>query len=118
MPQIRDCFKYLTNSHNHYGFFLDFALRDVVKDPDELNRFLVKNLSIPQNLADALMHSTINGSEVCLPVFLQSCLSQYKNSQMNLCCALYNWTRLSMLISLVLDERTIRVVGYSDYRSD
>ena len=44
--------------------FLDFVLKDIWKDPDNLKNFMVKNLSIPEDLAESFLNSTVNGSEV------------------------------------------------------
>lgn len=47
----------------------DFLLADIWKDPSNFTQFMVKNLSIPENITEEFLNSTVNGSEVMRMVF-------------------------------------------------
>ena len=54
--------KYVCNTSSL--FYLDFLFQDILKDPDGFSNFLIKNLSIPANMTQALLSATVNGSKV------------------------------------------------------
>ena len=50
---------------------LDFVLQDILNDPDDFRNFLIRNLSIPVNMTQALLNATMNGSKVQQDIYIE-----------------------------------------------
>eukprot|EP00794_Sanderia_malayensis_P015936 gene15936-17537_t len=62
--QVVQFFQTNNITHDSYRNIKNFTLESILKDPVEFKEFLVKNLSISENMADRIIHSSFNGKQL------------------------------------------------------